>query len=60
MSLNESVALVSVLAKLWVGLMAFISLGIGIFQKDDIKALKYMTFSLFFMIMFLISLEVIP
>lgn len=60
MFLEESIVLVSVLAKMWTGLMAFISLGIGIFQKDDIKALKYMTFSLFFMIMLLISMEVIP
>lgn len=60
MSLHEWVVWLETTAKCIMGVMSIASLIIGIYQKNEIRALKYLIFSLCWLVMLLITLEVIP
>lgn len=60
MSLSEWVIWLETTAKCIMGAMSVTSLLIGIYQKNDVKALKYLVYSLCWLVMLLIALEVIP
>ena len=60
MSLGEWVIWLETTAKCIIGTMSIASLIIGVYQKNDIKALKYLVYSLCWLVMLLIALEVIP
>lgn len=60
MSLHEWVVWLETTAKCTMGTMSIASLIIGIYQKNEIRALKYLIFSLCWLVMLLIALEVIP
>lgn len=60
MSLHEWVVWLETTAKCIMGTMSIASLIIGIYQKNEIRALKYLIFSLCWLVMLLIALEVIP